>query len=697
MKNSVARFQRMSLEEIGSQPVGKWADADLLDVLSALADAERVETTWLREIAVRRLILGSPEHSEIVDYDLVFFDQALALKEREFDAAIATAYAALAYVLQHDERSDAKGWLMEIAEFFVTRGEISVGIAQFARLLRGEPTTLHYYYRLIQSLHEAKLFNLIKEALGVISPFLTEETDADDRQRLEEERAELKESAWAAHTDDLSAIAPQALADLRAAFALTRAGQKDEKEYLPPLRQLLTAQPSAIPALYDEILAQGQALIPELLYLAWDDSLYARGNPAPAHALEILRSWRKAHPAHFAQLDYWLEQAKGDWRDLLYEEFGKVGGYNQADLRGWAANAACCWELRSRATESLAERARRHPEERVAVVAALTDLLGRSGSEANLGEETFTACVIGDLCRLGAKEAYPAIALAFQQDRVDLQMVDLDFAQEKLNQPRTTARRRDDGLYLNLTCKRCGRRRPHFVQHVTEDVDTQRRQKEGQIVRYDPYVMDREIVCPKCGAKDSYEVRGMDALRLLLPFPRAESFQAALEGEGDRPLFGPHPFLSRFKSMVFDRPMHPLEGLAEYRRRIQRDPTNPDLRVRMSLLLRTLHRFAESLETMRQAHDVRPNDPEVIAFRAFAEHDFGDKAIAEKLYQAVIPLLRRRMHESEHMFDLAGLAADGPTALAEGRPSPWKTVRDAQLAASIPAAEKKSQKEGRRK
>ena len=153
MKKVQARFQRMSLEEIGSQPVGKWSDMELLDVLSALADAERVETTWLREIAVRWLILRSPDHSEMTDYDPVFFGQALVLKEREFDAAIATAYAGLVYTLQHDERSDAKGWLMEIAEFFVTRGEISVGIAQFARLLRGEPTTLHYYYRLIQSLH----------------------------------------------------------------------------------------------------------------------------------------------------------------------------------------------------------------------------------------------------------------------------------------------------------------------------------------------------------------------------------------------------------------------------------------------------------------------------------------------------------------------------------------------------------------
>lgn len=705
---TVARFQRMSLEEIGSQPVGKWSDSDLLDVLADLSDAERAETTWLREIAVRGLILRSPDHSEMVDYDALFFDQALALVKSDFDAAIATAYAGLVYCLQHDERGNAKGWLVEIAEFFVTGDEISVGIAQFARLLRGEPRVLHYYYRLVQSLRDMELYALAKEALDAISPFLTEDAEEEgaeeegDVQRLETEQAESQASGWAEKTDDLSAIDPQALADLRAAFALTRAGQPAGKEYLSPLDQLLTAQPNAIPALYAKIIAQGQALIPELLYLAWDDSLYDRNNPAPAHALEILRSLREGEPARFVEIERWLEQAKGDWRDLLYTDFGMTGGYTQAELRDWAANADCDWLLRSSAADALVEHTRRHPEERKTIVAFLTDLLGRPGREANAEEETFTACVIGDLCRLGAKEAYPAIVQAFQEDRVDLQMVDLDYAQEKLDQPRTTPPMRRDGLYLNLTCKRCRRKRPHFVQHVTLDLGSQRRAREGQLLRYDPYVMDREIVCPKCGAKESYELQGVDALRLMLPMDGLGGFAAALAGEGARPPFGLQSFVSRFEVLVFDRPMHPLEGLAEYRRRIQRDPINADLRVRMSLLLRTLHRFADSLETVRGAYDVRPNDPEVMAFRAFAEHDFGDRAIAKRLYTGALPLLQQVMHDSEHMADLAGLVADGLIALEKGEQSAWKSMRDEQMSRSrsVPAAQEKkgkSEKKGRRR
>jgi hypothetical protein len=692
------RFQRMSLEEIQNQPPGKWSSADLLDVLGELSDAERNEETWARVRAVRWLILHDPYASDMVDYDTLYLDQALGLADRDADAAIATAYAGLAYNLQRDERGNAKSWLIEIAELFTMAADTSVGIAQFARILRGEPTTPHYYYRLVYSLQEAELYALAQEALVTILAALPEDADEGDVYELQRQQTEAEESGWAEHADDLSAVDPQSLADLRAAFARTRAKQADGTEYLPPIRGLLDMPAAAVNETYREILAQGNVLIPELLYLAWDDTLY--DTPAPGHALELLRRLRQAQPAHFVEIDHWLDQAKGDWRDLLYEDFGLVGGYTSAGLRGWATNAGCDWALRSGATDALAERAKRHPEERAEVVAFLTELLNRPGADATVEEETFTATVIGDLCDLGATEVYPAIQAAFQSDRVDLMMLDLDYVQERLGLPRTAPPPREDGLTLNLTCKRCGRARPHFVQHVTQDIGTQRRKAEGQLVRYDSYVMDREIICPKCGAKDSYELRGIDALRLMIPLEE-ESYLALVKGETDRPLFGPGRFLSRFHSTVFERSMHPLEGLAEYRRRIQRDPTNADLRLRMSLLLRTLHRFDESLEAVRGAYDIRPTDPEVLTFRAFAEHDFGDRAIAEKLYNDALPLLQRLMHRSEQMADLAGLAADSLVALEEGGPSAWQTARDEDLAsiasASAPVEREKKGEKSKKK
>lgn len=677
------RFQRMSLEEIQSQPPGKWSSSDLMDVLGELSDAERNEETRARERAVRGLILRSPDDSEMLEYDTLYLNQALGLVGRDIDAAFAVAYAGLVYCLQRDEQYNAKNWPVDIAAFFTTVADTSVGIAQFARILCGGPTTPHYYYRMVYGLQDAELYALAQEALNTILAALPEDADEGDVRELQRQQTEAEESGWAEHADDLSAVDPQSLADLRAAFALTRTGQADETDYLPPIRGLLDMPDAAVDERYGEILAQGNVLIPELLFLAWDETLY--GTPAPGHALELLRRLRQAQPAHFVEIDHWLDQAKGDWRDLLCEDFGLVGGYTPEELRHWAGDGNCDWTVRSGATDALAERAKRHPEERAAVVAFLTELLDRPGAGATVEEETFTATVIGDLCDLGATEVYPAIQAAFQADRVDLMMLDLDYVQEKLGLPRTTPPRREDGLYLNLTCKRCGRARPHFVQHVTQDIETLRRKAEGQPVRYDSYVMDREIICPKCGAKDSYELRGLDALRLMLPIYGDESFMGLVTGETDRPLFAPGRFLSRFESTVFDRSVHPLEGLAEYRRRIQRDPKNADLRVRMSLLLRTLHRFDESLETVRGAYDVRPTDPEVLTFRAFAEHDFGDRAAAEELYNTALPRLRRLMRQSEQMADLAGLAADSLVALETGGPSAWQSMRDEELAPAAPA------------
>lgn len=692
MNKTVARFQRMSIDEIRRQPPGKWAAEDLVDVLEDLADAERVESTRARERAVRELILGGPDHSEMVDYDLLFLDQIMSLASvEEMDAAIATAYAGLVYNLQHDQRSNAKSMLIEIGERLVLGGDRSVGLAQFARLIRGEPTNLHSYYRLAQSLADTELYGLAREALDAAAPLMTKDADEHEIHWLERVQEEIDDSAPENHTDDLSGIDPQALADLRAAFALTQAQEADATDYLPPLDRLIAVEAGDTPALYAEILAHGQVLVPELLYMAWDDSLYDRDNPAPGHALELLRRLRGEYPAHFSEIGRWLDQAKGDWRGLLYKRFGLVGGYTQAELRAWVANPEPCWQLRSKAGDALVERAERFPEERAEIVAFLTELLDRPGAEANVEEETVTACIIWDLCDLGAVESYPAIERAYAEDRVDLMFLDLDSVQREFGLPLTTPPPREDGIVLDLTCKRCGRKRPHFVQHVLLDVGTQRRQQEGKITKYDPYIMDREIVCPKCGAVDNYELQGMDAMRLMVPIHGIESYRAALAGNSDRPIFRPHPRLMRFESQVFGRPMHPLEGLAEYRRRIERDPKDTDLRLRMGLMLRLLHRYDEGLAAVRQAHEMEPDNPELMTFRAMLEHDFGDKTLAKKLYQRAQPLLAQAIRRRPELIEAMGMAAAGLTALARGEPSPWQP--EEQVMEDRPAPPRRSQQQ----
>jgi len=671
MKNTKIRFQRMGLEEIRSQPPGKWSGSDLLDVLDDLRQAERAEETWAKEIAIRSLILHSPDHSEIIDYNAVYFDQTLVLESTEkFDASIATAYAALVYHLQHDERSNAYTWLRQIAGTFLAAGEMSVGIAQFARIVRGEPGNLSNYYTLITALDQTGLPVLAREALAAADVLMEQQPDDSNAPHIERLRESLSESNGEDNPDNLSAIDPQALADLRTAFALTRAGRQNTDEYLPPLAVLLDEDPNRAIDHDDEILAQGQVLVPELLFLAWDEELY--GTPAPEHALRLLRSLRDRRPALFVDIDRWLQQAKGDWRDLLSTRFGLVGGYSQSELREWVANAGCDWMLRSATGDALVQRANDHPQERAEIVAFLSDLLSRPEAEANVDEETVTACLIGNLADLGAVETYPAIEAAFAEDRVDVQMLDLDFVQEKLGLPRTTPPRRKDGLYLNLTCKRCGRTRPHFVQHVTIDIGSQERRAEGRPIRYDPHVMDREIICPKCGARDAYELRPMDALHLIAETQGLGSWLRMATGDADSSPVRPSPYVTRIKSVIFDRPMHPLEGLAEYRRRIRRNPQNADLRVRMSMLLRVIHRFPESLETIRQAYEVRPTDPEVMVFRALAEHDFGDKDAAQELYESALSRLLRSARRLPQASELVGIAEDGLHALAAGRPSPWQ-------------------------
>ena len=232
---------------------------------------------------------------------------------------------------------------------------------------------------------------------------------------------------------------------------------------------------------------------------------------------------------------------------------------------------------------------------------------------------------------------YPEIEAAYLEDRVDDSIIDLHFVQDKLKLPTTPLPKlREDGLYLRLRCKACERAREHFVQHVMVETDTQSKKAAGRVVKYDPYIVDREIVCPKCGARDQYELTPEASLRLIAPDTGLEAFTALFRG--DKTDLKPHPRVSYFKSYVFGRPMHPLAGLARYKKLITAKPNDADLRVRMGMLLRTLHRYPEALESLRKGHELQPDNPDHAITYAMAEHDFGDRDLARTLYERTIDL-----------------------------------------------------------
>jgi hypothetical protein len=479
------------------------------------------------------------------------------------------------------------------------------------------------------------------------------------------------------HTGDLS---PAVLSEFRAAVLPTlpakpmRFAAQDVSPYLPPIAQLLAAGSAGNTAVEAEILrgAQGKVLIPELIQLAFDPALPANG--ASARAVALLRALRDAQAAELGELSVWLDRATGDWRnELLTQHCGKVGGYTTPELESIAADTQYSVYIRSSATESLAERAERQPTQREHIIAFMRTLLTRPEADT-AGEEMFVGLLIGNVLDLDARELYPEIQRAFAEDRVDTSILSLLDVHDRWRlSPMLIPERRKDGIYLRLRCTVCDRVREHFVQNVQLDLVTLEQQTQGRPVVYDPYIMDREIVCPRCGAVDRYAMTPHAHLALLvLPKP-VDDLAALLSRKKSAADLPPNPRVHPLRSNVFGHPMHPLAGLEEYRRRIADDPKDAKLYMRMGTLLRTLYRYSAALEAHRQAYALNPNDAEIALTRAMSEHDFGDRIAAKEMYQRVLALeLRGKGTWGIVQSDRwAGAALGGLEQLNEHKASPW--------------------------
>ncbi len=664
----------LNREQILALRPGAWDDDDLLETRKEFDKQNDHD----RALAVVELILRSPEHSRTVDYDLLYEDLIFYYHNvPDFPAALRWAYALLAYSEQHFEsQRDCANACRTLAETYLLAGQPNTGLALFARRLQAAPTDIWTYNVLGLTLPRVGLLRLATEVLERGLQLVARH----DQENLKDQLTRMHREAAEATTDDRSGeVAPAVLADFRAALALALTAEPSPEDapepYLPPVAQLLALGLERDESLYAAIRAKDQVLIPELMRLAFDTD--QPNNFGPAHAVALLRELYDAHTAELGELSAWLDQAQSDgWPALLTEHCGKVGGYTTRDLEAIASDTGYGTYLRLGAIHDLVERVRQQPSHREAVVACMGTLLNRPEAQV-AEEETFIGHLIGDALDLDARELYPDIQRAFAEDRVDPQVLDLAWVHERWDlTPRPPLHRRKDGMYLPLQCTTCGRVRIHFVQRVLVDANTFERQGRGETVNHDPHIMDHEIICPKCGAVDRYEMTPLANLRLAGP----DNIPALVQSmAGKKPTeFKPNPRVRYFKSMVFGQPMHPLDGLAEYQRRIMVNPNDAELHLKLGNLLRTLLRPQPALAEHRRAYTLHPNSAEIALTSGMSEHDFGDKAAAKACYEKAARLELKGVIGIARSDSLAGAAFEGLDRLKRGLSSPAYTASETE-------------------
>lgn len=667
-------FTPLTREHILALRPGTWGDYELLEVRDAFDKQKDPD----RALAVVELILRSPEHSEMVAYEQLYEDLiAYYCERRYFPAALRWAHVLVAYAEQHFEtHHDCATACRTLAETYLLAGELDTGLALFARRLQAAPTDIWTYNELGRVLPEVGMNRLAGEVLERGLQLVARR----DPESLNDQLTRMRREATEAIAADRSAdVSPAILAEFRAALALALTIEPhdepaDEPEpYLPPIAPLLALGPERDESLYAAILAQGKVLIPELIRLAFDQN--QQDSFSGRHAIRLLRELGDTGVAELGELSAWLEQAQAEgWPDLLTEHCGKIGGYTTPELETIAGDGGYHTYLRTAAVTALVERVQQQPAQREAVVACIRDLLNRPEAQA-AEEETFIGHLIGDALDLDARELYPDIQRAFAEDRVDPQVVDLAFVHERWGlAPLSPPRYRQDGLYLPLCCTACGRTRTHFVQAVLVDVNTHEKQGRGEAVSYDPHIMDREIVCPKCGAVDRYQMTSAAHIRLL----GKDNFPALMDAMVGKKTtkVKPNPRVRYFRCMAFGQPMHPLEALAEYRRRIMVTPNDAELHLKFGNLLRTLLRPQAALAEHRRAFGLDPNHAEIALACAMSEHDFGDKTAAKTCYERAARLELKGVMGVVRSDTLAGAAFEGLDRLKHRLSSPAYTATD---------------------
>lgn len=665
MAKTTHALKNMSRAELLALPIGLFDDYDYLELAQYFGEELKDPD---REAAVLELALRSPMVDKMVDYAELYLEIVQAyLGKGESETALRWALAYFAFSAQHDQENLLTAW-RELGLTYLAAGQPEVGLGIYARLVERNPGDIWNYNSMELVLSRVKLNRLAVEVAGRGLEILAKQDPEDLRSQFKNfaKEAQAKLDKGVDETEKISAAVLQAL---RAAMALPVERDFDEDaelEHLAPVEGLLGLDEEETEDLYPEIMGYGKVLIPDLIHLGLNRK-WINESPGPLHAARLLNRLRAGLAPELDGLAIWLDHlpAAGE-RLWLGSSFGKAGGHTVEELNAIAHNADFDVRMRNMAMEEMVERVEQDESLRADVIERLRDLLNRAGAD-QAEEEVFTAFIIGSALDLKAQELLPDMERAFAEDRVDRNIVDETSLYHELGLPvRPKPERRSDGLYLRLECTACGRLREHFthfvILNILEDGDNPGKRP--------PYILDHEVVCPKCGAVDQYEVPGIEMIKLMNLGAEQIAGLLSKKPAKNPPKFDPRVYIVRGTTM--GRTMHVLDGLSEYRNRLALQPGNAELHMRLGNSLRTIGRYPQALEAYRKAVALDGDDLGILFSAATAEHDFGDQDVAKQLYERIVSFgqvgLPNLMKDLDNLV-MAGV--QGLDALRRGKISPW--------------------------
>jgi len=373
-----------------------------------------------------------------------------------------------------------------------------------------------------------------------------------------------------------------------------RAADPAAKRYPEALTELLSWGMPTDDFRYTESAERLREYVPDLIRMVLDEDLNQREEDdpavwAPLHALKILGvlgAEAAAQPltACLDSMDDWITET-------LSQVYARIGPAAIPVLQAYLEDVTRDWLGRAKASESLVAIAKAHPSVMGDMVAYLMSFLDRPSADDSAEEENLTSLVIGDLAELGDPSVYPAIKRAYDENRVNPQVISLEDVEVMLGlrpEPgdiKALVPSEEPGLRLVLRCKVCGRERSYLFPKVYCDVGTIR--DEEKLGKYSPIIIPQRVVCQKCGAVDQYEISPLSRLALLVNL----LVRSELESQGLR---GKDQFVEYVEFTTRWGHMHPQEAMKRYQEEIDRHPRDANLHVGYGNVLRFLGRVDEA-------------------------------------------------------------------------------------------------------
>lgn len=646
-------------EDIRRLRPGLYSDQSLVDLVDHFIEQSDNE----RQNAVYELILRSFEHDETLFYNDLYAEVVRSrLYRQDWAAARRWAYAWLAYSAQRyfldqqedeaeeedeEESSDyTTDAICALAATYLDAGEPHTALTILLRwqhhTREDTPVVLQ---KLSEQLWDFGYFEWALIALDRLLALLPEDNEERNRilawKTLIEDNVQAKSEASALTTPETTAFFYELL-------NVIEQPDPTRPRYLPPLDRL-----AATGEVSDEeaaaIVARGRELAPDLIGMAFD-RLLADG-PAPDTAVALLRRLWESGVAELDELAGFLSTATPGWQRRLLRLFGKIGPVSLEQLTAVATDPTLGLAVRLSAIEALEEYAHKVPEERPAVIALLHDVITHPVAPNPAAEEDLVAFAISTALELDARELASVIEAAFREDRVNPWIISFNDVAREWQWPIKEKVSKTDKEIL-LICQKCHRYRYYVVEHITIDLETLEKEIKGESARYSPFIMDREIICPKCGARDRYKVEAIFYTPLLMNEYRSIP-------------------VTSIRGYAFNQPMHPLEAVERYKMRILTHPRRAENYMRLGNILRLVHRADQALAMIRKGHELEPDHLEWTLMRATAEHDLGDKNLARRYYEEALRLAEKAQKQGQDATWFVLLANKGLEALARREPSPW--------------------------